>query len=114
MNDKKYNKPREIANGNFRLKAIGKRFKAEKCSCPRRKCAKNDTSADKRKAGVFTSARGSGIGVAVLPTTGGEENDEEEQNAETDAHQKSHASEENVIALGGIRGIVFAGFGGSV
>ena len=74
---------------------------------------KNDTSADKRKAGVFTSARGSGIGVAVLPTTGGEEN-EEEQNAETDAHQKSHASEENVIALGGIRGIVFAGFGGSV
>lgn len=75
---------------------------------------KNDTSADKRKAGVFTSARGSGIGVAVLPTTGGEENDEEEQNAETDAHQKSHASEENVIALGGIRGIVFAGFGGSV
>ena len=75
---------------------------------------KDDTSADKRKAGVFTSARGSGIGVAVLPTTGGEENDEEEQNAETDAHQKSHASEENVIALGGIRGIVFAGFGGSV
>lgn len=75
---------------------------------------KNDTSADKRKAGVFTSARGSGIGVAVLPATGGEENDEEEQNAETDAHQKSRASEENVIALGGIRGIVFAGFGGSV
>lgn len=75
---------------------------------------KNDTSADKRKAGVFTSARGSGIGVAVLPTTGGEENDEEEQNAETDAHQKSHASEENVIALSGIRRIVFAGFGGSV
>ena len=64
---------------------------------------------------AFSRRRGgSGIGVAVLPTPGGEENDEEEQNAETDAHQKPHASEENVIALGGIRGIVFAGFGGSV
>lgn len=111
---KSITKPREIANGNFRLKAIGKRFKAENAAALVGNAQKNDTSADKRKAGVFTSARGSGIGVAVLPTTGGEENDEEEQNAETDAHQKSHASEENVIALGGIRGIVFAGFGGSV